>query len=220
MKYLVVVLLPLLTACASTPGGSGEPQSTGGGIPLGLVDKYHLLGEMQIGYPTATLTNPDGTKARYDGVGLRMAVLVPVLDKLSWDIYLTGGVKYLDLQNTANGDGQQEVANVIGPLAGVAIRWTKFWFGAHYNQLWARHYATGPFSGRSTYNFNSVDYFAGLHYQFGRLGVGLTYSMSSAEISKEHTGLNSDTPYNDSMISLQFTFNTGETLWQMIKSLF
>ncbi|MBK8201276.1 MAG: hypothetical protein IPK68_02735 [Bdellovibrionales bacterium] len=86
--------------------------------------------------------------------------------------------------------------------------------------MWGRHFATGAFSDRTSYAFQAIDYFGGLNYQFGRLGVGLIYFTSSAVIDKTHTGLESDTSLESSMISLQFTFNMGETLWQILGGLF
>jgi hypothetical protein len=212
-----------LASCAAKPFDSDYYHSGGSsenGPTLSNEDAYPLSAELQIGHPFVNIKNPDSSKAYYDGVGVRFGLLQPIIDKVSWDVALSGGVKYLDLKNTANNDDQQEVANLIGPYAGLAIRWTRFWFGANYNQIWARHYATGQLSGRSEYNFNAIEYFGGVYFQFSRLGLGLQYSMMDSSVGKGNTGLNSDAPYKESFITIQFTFNIGQNLWQMIQSLF
>lgn len=212
---------PLLLLFFVTVAWAGPPQGgKGGANSSGSVGKYYFETEMQIGYPYMSLTNPDSSEANYDGVGLRLNASVPLYDGALTDLYLQAGVKYLDLQNTANSDSQFEDANIIGPGAGLALRISKFWIGAQYYQLWARHSATGKFSGRTNYNFQALDLFGGLHYEFGRMGVGLIYSTSSSTISHDSTGLQADTPYKDGMISLQITFSFGETLWNILGGLF
>lgn len=183
-------------------------------------ERYNLSIEGEIGYPFVSLTNPDSSKAYYDGVALRLNVLVPIFDSASAALYLVPAFKYLDLSNTAQTGTQSEVANIIGPGAGLAFRLSKFRLGAQIYQLWGRHYSTGTFSDRLNYSFRSVDYSAGIFHQFGRLSVGASYSISKSTIPIEPTGLNTSTPYEESVIAFQLTYNTGDSLWQIIRSLF
>ncbi|MBK7845427.1 MAG: hypothetical protein IPJ71_17410 [Bdellovibrionales bacterium] len=216
-KIALVILLLSLNGQAGAKAPAASPKAGGSKASAG---KYSLGAEVQIGYPFMNLKNPDGEKAYYDGVGMRLNVNIPILDLVDTDVYLVAGVKYFDLVNTANSASQYEASNLIGPGAGVSLRYTKVIIGAQYYQMWGRHFATGAFSDRVSYAFQAVDYFGGLNYQFGRLGVGLIYFTSSAVIDKSHTGLESDTSLQSSMISLQFTFNMGETLWQILGGLF
>jgi hypothetical protein len=65
-----------------------------------------------------------------------------------------------------------------------------------------------------------MEAFGGLYFQFDRLGLGITYTHSSAEIPKAKTGLEADTPYNESIFSVQGTFDMGDSLWNILGSLF
>ena len=181
---------------------------------------YSLTPVAGVGYTYVTLKNPDGSKALYDGVGLRASLDIPLLDTESFDIYFSPTLKYLDLSNTANSQNQFESANIFGPGLGLAFNWSHLWFGANYFQLWGRHAATGNFSDRTKYAVQSLEYFGGLHWQFNQLGLGLIYSQGSARISKKDTHLNKNTPYDESMISLQITFSLGKSTWEVIQSLF
>lgn len=181
---------------------------------------YSLTPAAGVGYTYVTLKNPDGSKALYDGVGLRASLDIPLYDSTSFDIFFSPTLKYLDLSNTANSQNQFESANIFGPGVGLAFNWSHIWFGANYFQLWGRHAATGSFSDRTKYAAQSLEYFGGLHWQFNQLGLGLIYSQGSAKISKKDTHLNTSTPYDESMISLQVTFSLGKSTWEVIQSLF
>jgi hypothetical protein len=183
-------------------------------------DSYALTPAAGVGYTYVTLKNPNGSKALYDGVGLRASLDIPVLDTESFDILFTPTLKYLDLSNTANSQRQFESANIFGPGLGLAFNWSHIWFGANYFQLWGRHAATGNFSDRTKYSLQSLEYFGGLHWQFNQLGLGIIYSQGTGKISEKDTHLNSSTPYDESMISLQITFSLGKSTWEVIQSLF
>jgi hypothetical protein len=180
---------------------------------------YNLGAEFQIGYPSVKLTNPSGKDAIYDGVAIRGNLNVP-LYRGPLDLYLSGGGKYLDLNNVANTGEQLETANIIGIGAGLTVNYKYFQVGAKYFQEWGRHFSSGPFSGRTNYNMAGIEYFGGLYFRFDRLGVGLSYSNQVSEIDRSDTGLRSNTPYNETLYSVQFTFDMGESLWQLMGRLF
>jgi hypothetical protein len=212
-KIFVVVLLSLYWS-SSWADISWSPSSQGPG------ETYHLNFEGNIGYPTVKIANPDGTDAIYRGVALRGNVLIPLLDFQTFTVYLSPGIKYLDLANRANSGSQKEVANLIGPGAGLSFKLGQFWLGAKYYQMWARHYSTGTFSNNISYNFRAVDYYAGYQMDFTRFGIGAMYSFSTQNISRDQTGLSTDSPYRESIFWFQLTISTGETLWQTITSFF
>lgn len=188
--------------------------------PPGKAGQYFVNPEANLGYGMLQLKNPNGSKALYDGVGIRASLNIPLIDLSSLDVYFSPMMKYLDLKNTANSSSQYESANIFGPGLGLSVNLSNLWFGANYNKMWARHAATGSFNGRTEYSFQALEYFGGVHWQFDKLGVGVMYSYTGTSIPKEDTGLTKDTPFEESMISLQLTFSLGQTTWQVLQSLF
>lgn len=180
---------------------------------------YNLGAEFQVGYPSVKITNPNGKDAIYDGVGIRGNLNVP-LYRGPIDLHLSAGGKYLDLNNLANTSEQVETANIIGVGTGLTLRYKYIQFGAKYYQQWGRHFSSGPFSARANYDVAGIEYFGGLYFRFDRLGVGLSYSNQVSEIDRSDTGLESNTPYNETVYSIQFTFDMGESLWQLMGRLF
>lgn len=194
----------------------------GSGIRMNCAraELHHMWLEANVGYPFVSIENPNKSKAYYDGIALRANAVIPIIDTPKFDVHFSPGVKYLDLENTASNDAQFEMANLIGPGAGLTFRYTKYWLGAKYYHLFGRHITTGDFSAKTEYSMPAVDYFAGIYFEFGRVGLGLSYSRSFSEISKDKTGLESNSAYDESVVSLQITFNTSETLWQILGGIF
>lgn len=176
--------------------------------------------EVHFGYPSVKLTNPDGSTAFYEGLSVRGGLNVPIFKRKKFELHFNPGAKYLDLENTANDSSQYESGNIIGVGAGLSARVYRFWFGTRYMHLWGRNFASGDFSDRVSYQMSTTEYFGGLYFQFDRLGLGLSYSQAAGKIPKGDTGLNSDTPYNEGIYSLQITFDMGQSLWQILGRLF
>ena len=84
--------------------------------------------------------------------------------------------------------------------------------------MWARHFASGDFNNRANYNMSSIEAYAGLHFRFDRLGF--IYNRTLADIPKQNTGLEADTTYDETIYSIQATFDMGESLWGILGSLF
>lgn len=191
------------------PSGGGKNQGT-----------YNLGAEIQLGYPSVTITNPDGTDAIYDGLAIRGIFNIPLYRGKVFDCYLSPTAKYLDLENIANSSAQFESANLAGIGGGLTFRYKRLWFGARYMQMWARHYSSGAFSDRINYQFYELEYFGGVYFQFDRLGLGIVYSHASADVGKSSTGMEANTPYAESTFMLQGTFDMGASLWGILSNLF
>ncbi|MBK8201277.1 MAG: hypothetical protein IPK68_02740 [Bdellovibrionales bacterium] len=110
-----VVFVILLFSLNGQAGAKAPATSAKAGGSKASAGKYSLGAEVQLGYPFMNLKNPDGEKAYYDGVGMRLNVNIPILDFADTDVYLIAGVKYFDLVNTANNASQYEASNLIGP---------------------------------------------------------------------------------------------------------
>lgn len=216
MRYLALTLLMTL----ASPLMAQDFMSGGSGGGAGKTGMYNLGAEVQIGYPSIKLKNPDDTEAIYDGVAVRGSLNIPLIKTKSFDTYLSPSVKYLDLENLANSANQYESANLVGAGAGLSFRFKKLWFGGRYMHMWARHFSSGDFNDRANYQMTAIEMYAGLYFQFDRLGLGLSYNRSQTDIPKSRTGLEADTGYDETIYSIQATFDMGESLWGILGSLF
>ncbi len=182
--------------------------------------KYKLGLDTALGYTNIKLENPSGAKVLYNGIAVSGRVIVPILDASGFQFALLPGAKYFDLKNTANRDGQKEVANIIGPTVGARITVHHFLVGAEYSRLWGRHFGTGTFSGSTDYSLDTVTYYGGLLFRFNQLSIGATYSSTSSEIDRSYTGLSSNTPFSEQTYWVHAVFTTDWSLTEFFKKLF
>lgn len=168
----------------------------------------------------ATITNPDSTKANYKTLGLKGIALLPMFESDHFAGHLTGGLRYLDLQNNANSGTQTEVANMFGPTIGLRLRAYKFFAQYDYGFMFARHYAVGSISRSSKYDMPVGSLTAGITIPLKQLSVSFAYSQSSGTVPKSSSALSKDSPYNDQVYWLQVSYSTGSSLRQFFGFLF
>ncbi|MBX3022966.1 MAG: hypothetical protein KF799_14925 [Bdellovibrionales bacterium] len=176
--------------------------------------------EVGFGSGGATIKNPDGTKAGYKVLSVEGRGSLPVFESEDLALSLTGGLRYLDLDNTANTGDQSEMASMIGPNAGLRLRAFKFFVAYEYNVMLARHYSVGLNSKTTQYSLPLMNLEAGLLIPFKQLSVSFSYSQAKGNVPKSGTGLSKDVPYNDQICWLQFTYSTGASFFTFLDYLF
>lgn len=176
--------------------------------------------DLGLGYGSAVIENPDQTKANYKVLALSGRALLPLVEGDDFTAHLTGGVRYLDLENTANGGPQSEVANSIGPGAGLRLRAFKFFVAYEYYFMLSRHYAIGNISRSSKYQMPVGNLSGGFTIPLKQLSVSFSYSQSAGTVPKASSELSKDSPYNDQIYWLQVSYSTGSSLAQFFGFLF
>ncbi len=202
MKSLALILISIFCVTAFANENGGVAFSVGAGMGK------------------AAIENPDQTKAHYKVLALQGRGHLPLFDTRNFDADFFGSVKYLDLENTSNTKFQSEVANLIGPGAGLELRAFKFVLGGEYNMMLARHYAVGNTSRDMKYEMNLVNVYGGLNFKFNQLSVSLSYSQSTGTVPKASSGLAKSSPYNDQIYWLQLTYSTGASFSRFLQFLF
>ncbi|MGE3758951.1 MAG: hypothetical protein AB7H97_14415 [Pseudobdellovibrionaceae bacterium] len=202
-----LIFLCLLFISAKAFAGSSQ---------FGTGITFHL----GLGYGGAQIVNPDGTKANYKALGMKGGAQLPLFEGGNFASHLVGGLQYLDLQNNANSGRQSEIANMIGPSAGLKLRAFKFFVEYDYSFMLARHYAIGTISRSSKYNMPVGTMSAGITYPLKQLTVSFAYSQSSGTVPKASSELSKSSPYTDQVYWLQLSYSTGSSLRQFFSFLF
>ncbi len=182
--------------------------------------QHSLAFEGSLGLPSATIQNPDGSLAHYQGISMRGGVSFPLLQ---WELFaalLTGSVNYLDLSNGANSASQKEFANHLGAGGGLRFQFAKLFVGMDYHIMAARHYSVGIISHALEYSYTSSSYYGGISIPFGSLAVGISYHVSQGVIPSGKTGLSVDSGYEDNLILLNLKWNTGASPGEFLGNLF
>jgi hypothetical protein len=179
-----------------------------------------VAADVALGAGSAMIKNPDDSKAHYKVLAVHAKGLIPVFETEDFSGYLTGNVRYLDLENSGNSSAQSEVATMLGPGAGIHLRLYKFTLGADYNYMIARHYAVGAISRQSEYEIPVTNVYAGLSIPFKQLAVSLSYNMASGTVPKDSSALSKDCPYTDQIYMIQFTYSTDQSFGKFLDFLF
>jgi hypothetical protein len=168
--------------------------------------------EFAAGKGGAQIENPDKSIAHYDALSVVGKMLFPIFESQRFAFKFNTGIRYLDLQNTANSGAQREVANVIGPGAGLGLRLGRFSLGYDYNLMVARHYAVGAISDVTKYETPMTTLTAGFSIPLKQISVSFQYSQSNASVPAKDTGLVSASPYEDEIYWIGLSYATGESI--------
>lgn len=174
-----------------------------------------------IGLPNASITNPESSHAYYSGVSASARFVAPMVELGPFEFTFDFIGKYVDLNNTANQSAQRETSNHIGLGTGLTLRLGKLYFGLDFTEMRARHFFVGNKNEYLEYEYGAPTSFVGINYSFNKvLSTKLTYSQLSTEIKSSYTGLDSNSKYKESIISLWLSYDTGMGLGQFFTSLF
>ncbi|MGE4132026.1 MAG: hypothetical protein AB7F86_10350 [Bdellovibrionales bacterium] len=202
MKWLSL-LISILSASVATAKDNG-------GVKM----------QLSLGMPYLTITNPDETKANYDGLAASARGFIPIFygDKFRTD--LTGSFRYLDFENKANGSSQSEYASYLGPGAGLELTVYNIYVGASYFYYKGRHTSVGTISHKAEFQISGMSQYIGIRFEFGLGALGLSYSQMSAKVPGSAVGLSSSSDWDQSTLWLQFTYNFKTTTGKFLQSLF
>lgn len=187
-----------------------------------MIDRVHHRGiilDGAIGLPAITIKNPDGTSAGYGGTSLQARLLIPLVDN-RFKLYLNGTLRYHDLKNAYSNSQETEVANHIGPGAGLTIEYSRFFLGAEYMMMKARHYYVGPIGVQSEYDYTYSNAFVGYYTALGPLGLGLSYSVGSGVLEHDKVGLTSDADISEQTVWFHIRFSTDKGLGRFLSEVF
>lgn len=176
--------------------------------------------DIGFGMGTASIENPNNTTARYKMLNVDAMASVPLFERSQFSGALVGGLRYLDLENTANSSAQSEVANMIGPGVGLRLRGLRFFAGIDYHFMLARHYAVGTLSSTTKYEMPLVSWNVGYALPLKAFVISISYSQSQGSVPKNKTQLSRESPYKDQVYWLRLTYSTGQSFSKFFSFLF
>lgn len=170
-----------------------------------------------LGFPSVTISNPDGVKAGYEGLSLQGRVLLPTTDQGKFGMFFYGSIRYHDLENSYSSDNATEVANHIGPGVGLLFRYGGLHLAYDYSMMSARHYYIGSTGRKSEFDYSSSNIDIGASLNLQNIRVGVSYGLGTAAIEKSETGLSKDADYAEQTIWLTITYSSDLRLGDISK---
>ncbi len=171
--------------------------------------KGEVAFQLSVGSPEISITNPDNSMAYYDGLALDAKGLFPIFFGENSSLDLTFNYKYLDTENTTT-KSVGETLSVNGVGTGVNMNFYSFILGGSVEYLSAKHNASSNVQNSNlSYKFINLTYYVGMVKSFGKFDVGGFYSVSTATISKDDTGLSRDSDFEARTIWMTVRFDLG-----------
>jgi len=172
----------------------------------GFGDSVSIEGE--VGLPSLSIENPDGSKAGYEGVSLLGRIHFPTYNSGNILMGIHGTYKRMYLENTYTGYDATEMAEHSGVGAGMSVLFGKLMLGVDYLMMSAQHHYTGGIGINSTFDYNAINAFAIISFRVGGLKGWVGYSYTDASIDSGQTGLSKDAALKEQQFFLNFIFNT------------
>jgi hypothetical protein len=174
-------------------------------LQLAMADGFVISGGL--GYPKTSLENPDGSLANYDGWAFRLGLELPIIEVESFTFALTGAYKNLSLENSSNNAVLKETAKHNGYGGGAQITLGKVLVGANYLMMSGEHTASGAYSNNLEYEYDAIEYYAGLKFRKNNFSWSIYYSMTDAVVDKKELQSISDANWKDGTLWLGVSYH-------------
>jgi predicted porin len=179
-----------------------------------------LMLEGSLGTSNTKIYSPQESETDIKGNTTFLRFHFPLLQGQSQALSFTLSNQFFHGKSEATSAGQSQNLALSGFGVGLSYRLYFFILGADYQQTSFDQIAVGPQSTETTYSLGVPNYYGGLLYQFGRLGVGLIYSYKKIEIPAEKSQLSSAHPYEEANVLLSLTYHFEGRIGTFIHSLF
>ncbi|MCB0349261.1 MAG: hypothetical protein KDD37_10515, partial [Bdellovibrionales bacterium] len=170
-------------------------------------DRGDVSVSLSLGDPVGSVLNPDDTYSYYEGIGIDAKLYIPVMYGSDSNLSLTFNYKYFDLDNTTE-SSINESAGLTGPGLGFDISFHVLSLGASAEFLQMEvEQSSSSGTTKQKYDFMNISYYAGLIKHFKNFQLGVLYSIDTATISKDDTGADKDSDFENKTIWLTLKFD-------------
>lgn len=172
------------------------------------------------GNSESTIYTPQDSKEEIKGTNAAIRIHIPLLQWSYNNLAFTISNQFQQgkLVDPATNLTQSLVESALG--AGLSYRFSVLILGAEYQQAKFSQMTVGTSSADRTFNVNMPMYYGGLIYQFGRLGIGVIYSMKEMDLPAKKTQLSTDRPFQETVTSVSISYHFAGSTADFFSSLF
>lgn len=166
--------------------------------------------ELAFGTTNHEITNPNNSKAVYDGYGGHALVYYPLFQNENFSFGPQGKYFYSELNNKANTTLLSEEIRYYGLAPGLELRVSYFLVGYNFKYQWLSVDMSGTFNNKTSSSFSSPEFYVGLELPLENWAFRLYYSRSEAELSSVDTGLSTNSPWAEENVYLAIRYRFGK----------
>lgn len=180
----------------------------------------NLLFDFSFGKPVASISNPDGSLAYYDGLSSNAKFIVPIWGNSAMTLKGLASLNYFDLKNTTT-QSVTETAQAIGPGLGLELRTFGLLLGATAHMMRIRHQLiSSVVSNNLEYSFMLNGFYIGYEKSFKNLRIGVLKTDSTASLPSGDNGLSQKSTFTESTIWLTIRYDFGVGANQFLSTFF
>lgn len=184
-----------------------------------LADEAMML-EGSLGNSQATMYSPQDAETKIAGNTTFLRLHFPFLQGMSQFVSLTFSNQFFHGNSDTTDTGQRQILGQSAFGVGLSYRLPFLILGAEYQQGTYDQITVGPQTTENIFYMGAPHYYGGLIYKFGRLGLGLIYSLKKFNIPAEKSLLTTPRPYEEKNILFAITYHFDGGTGAFLRSLF
>lgn len=167
--------------------------------------------EVAFGKTAHEITNPNSSKALYDGYGGHALVYYPIFQGENYSFGPTGKYFYSGLSNKANTTSLSEEIKFSGISPGLELKIYSFILGYNYRYQWMSVSMSGTLNDSVSTRMSSSQMMLGFELPYQSWAFRVYYGISSADLPHVDTGLSSDSPWTEETVFLAIRYRFGKS---------
>jgi hypothetical protein len=167
--------------------------------------------ELGYGITNQEITNPDSSKAVYEGYGGHAAVYYPLFQNENFSFGPNGKYFYSELKNKANTANLSEEMRYYGIAPGLEFKVYSFFMGYNFKYQWLSVDMSGAFENKVTSRFSSPEFYIGVEVPLANWALRAYYLRSQSDIPRQDTGLSVDSPWAEESLYIGVRYRFGKT---------
>jgi Outer membrane protein beta-barrel domain len=165
--------------------------------------------ELGYGVTNQEITNPDSTKAVYEGYGGHALVAYPLFQNENFSFGPHFKYFYSELKNNANNDTLSEESRYYGIAPGLELKVSHFFVGYNFKYQWLSVEMSGTVNSKITSRFSSPELYVGVEFPWQSWALRIYYLRSEGEIPAQDSGLTGTSPWAEENVFLAIRYRFG-----------
>ena len=165
--------------------------------------------EVGYGVTNHEITNPNSSKAVYEGYGGHALAAYPLFQNENFSFGPHLKYFYSELKNNANTSNFSEDVRYYGIAPGLELKVSHFFVGYNFKYQWLAVELSGVLNNKITSRFDSGEMYLGVEFPWEHWALRIYYMRSESEIPMADSGLTENSPWAEESVFVAIRYRFG-----------
>lgn len=165
--------------------------------------------EVAYGISNHEITNPNSSKAVYEGYGGHALAAYPLFQNESFSFGPHLKYFYSELKNNANTSTISEDVRYYGLAPGLELKVSHFFIGYNFKYQWLAVEMSGAFNNKVSSRFSGGEAYLGVEFPWEHWALRIYYLRSEGEIPSSNSGLSANSPWAEENVFVAIRYRFG-----------